>query len=116
MRHGIEGPLKTADNRMIRAEERQSVDSETLIAAELARSEEMVRNARLVAALRGESYFGFLLEEDNVNKQMKLARKILQDTPFIKKFLPPHIEEEDRLAAIIVGVAITLQASTEKMN
>lgn len=112
----MEGPLKSADAKMIRAEERLDIDPETLIADEAERSAEMVRNARLIAALSGEEYFRYIQGEGNPSKQMKLAKKILHDTPFIKKLLPTHIEEEDRLAAIIVGVANSLQSSAEKMN
>ena len=116
MAHGMEGPFKSADVRMIRNQENLGSDAEALISAESLLAETIADNTRLVAALRGEEYFTTIQNEQNPDKQIGLALAILRNTPYIVKYLPPHITEEGHRAALVVGIAKALKESTQRMN
>jgi hypothetical protein len=109
MAHGIEGPLRTADSRMIRQEERHISDPESLIESEAEKAQRIVTNSKLMAVLQGEEYFRLIQKETDSARRLKLALGILKSIPFIIKLLPPEITEDNHQAALIVGIANAIQ-------
>ncbi len=116
MAHGMEGPFKSADAKLIRQEESQKPRAEVLISAESALAETIVNNTNLVSVLNGEELFASIQQQPDANKQLSWATMILRNTPFIIKYLPPHVTEEDHRSALIVGIAKSLKESAQRMN
>ncbi len=63
------------------------------------------KGVQMAAALAGESNFmNRVIEVDNYDVKLRLARQIIETTPFIGKLIPDHIADFNKPAFIVAFV------------
>jgi hypothetical protein len=117
MSKGIEGQggwNRGAETKMIHTET-AGRSPELLIARLKQAAYEAVEHSRLVAVLHGEESTSFIAQNKNPERQLEMARMLLNQTPFIKKYMPPQFDELEQ-AAYIVNVAKGMEEVKQQLN
>ncbi len=117
MAKGIEGGrlnYRGAETQIIHKESSKRTP-ESLIATQRRLAEEAVMHSRLVTVLQGEEGLPFIANNKDAERQLSMAKMLLLNTPFLNKFMPVKLDDEEK-AALIVSIAQVIQEQRQQMN
>lgn len=117
MAKGMEGlrMWRRGAETVIIAKETNERTPESIIAEQRKKATSMLDNFRLVSALSGEELFPLIAEAKEAGKKLAMATSLMNATPFVKKLMPDHFDE-DEMAGIIVGLSEVMQSPDNRLH
>jgi hypothetical protein len=114
---GFEGLSKWnrgAETDLIR-KEYSARTPESLIATQRKLAQDAVRYGRLTAVLQGEESIPFIAHNKDPQRQLDMAEALLLKTSFLRKLMPPQLDEKEQ-AAFIVNLAQEMEQEKQTLN